>query len=321
MTLSYLSKALLSNDRDSLCPFCGKIVLPQYVMNQYTIGCCKGCGTIAVMNMPADEELTEYYQGFCYNADVSNLRLVQTFPIKKWMNTLVNGSAPRDTEMLDVGGGGGFFAKVFEDFGLGKSTYIDIDAHACDFARNKLGLNQVYQTRATDYLCQQERRYKFIYCRHVAEHLVDPVELIHLCAKSLCIGGVFVLQVPNGISKEQALLYPERWRHSLAKTARENGWSKGYAYLFSLTPRYGFGLDPVRHLWAISPRAIHCIFQQNSEFAVEVSSHSLADPVFSPYYASTSRLGRVRDRFANIVSNVFGSGSHLVAVIKRQGAI
>ena len=93
--------------------------------------------------------------------------------------------------MLDVGGGGGFYAKAFEDLGYGLSTYIDLDFQSCRFA-NELGLKNVIHGNAVlaDY---GDKKFDLIMCRHLIEHLKDPVtfvfDILKLSGKSIKRGS------------------------------------------------------------------------------------------------------------------------------------
>jgi len=221
--------------------------------------------------------------------------------------------------MLDVGGGGGFFAKAFEDFGFGEATYIDLDSEACQFAREKMKLSHVIcdDIARIEQHCQ-DAGFDFIYCRHVVEHLIDPVSLIKKCANLLTDDGVFVLQCPNGLSKE-GLLFPRYWQKFLSKVVASNQWSWPRAFLFSLGPSYGWGLDPVRHLWAISEVGIKALFPEQTTYSARVYSASLVDPVYSPYWRPTDNWDRIAKKITKLTPRRLLPGVHLVAEIRKNG--
>ncbi len=307
----------LDHEKPADCLFCGGRVDHAYELRGRRLGHCSRCGTIGVLEMPRSDEIADYYQGFRFQADPKHYGVVHKEPIRRWMQDL---GLPPHARMLDVGGGGGFFAKAFEDFGFGSSTYIDLDGQACDFARSEMGLESVICDAVENidqYLHGQT--FDFIYCRHVIEHLVDPVKLIHDCAKLLSPDGVFVLQCPNGTSKE-GVLFPSYWMKFLRQARTENRWSRPYAALFSLSDRYGWGIEPIRHLWAISGRGIRESFRDQAEYRVRLSTASLADSVFSPYWRPKGLWERLAGTASHLFAGSVFEGMHLVVEIKRTGA-
>ena len=268
------------------------------------------------MDMPSIEDLQQFYQGFSFQVDASSLNKIKSPLIQEWMSSLINSKS--NGSMLDVGGGGGFFAKAFEDFGLGNSTYIDLDAEACKYASNEMNLDRVYCDKVENlkkYI--GNKKFDFIYCRHVIEHLINPRSLILDCAKMLSDEGVFILQCPNGQSKE-GLLFPTYWLKFLRTVRRSNSWSKTKAFTFSLSRKYGWGIDPIRHLWAISGNGILSIFSEHKDFEVKVKSASIADPVYSPYWQPNSKGEYIAAKFSRRASGLLYNGMHLVVEIRRR---
>jgi len=304
----------MNNESDTSCQFCGSPFLYTYKMLSRSIGRCQNCKTIGVINMPEKNELDEYYQGFSYQNNPNNIDKLLTNDMKQWMVSVMGKNNGR---MLDIGGGGGFFAKAFENFGLGEAVVVDIDADSCEFAKEELGLKRVYQMSVEEPDFEDLGKFDFIYCRHVIEHLINPMEFIKRCSRLLEIGSVLVIQCPNGQSKEQALLYPERWKSYLAKVKRDNKWSKLYSVLFSFTSKYGFGLEPLRHLWAISAEGLESGCNSIPNVNVTMKTAALCDSVFSPYYKSSSQLGFVRDKLDRLLVPGLISGSHLIAEIRK----
>lgn len=307
---------MFTSPSHSICRLCGHIIERSYSISDYDLGSCRNCKSVSVLQMPEMSQLETFYQGFSFQVNLENLQKIETTAIKKWMNRLVGGRS--DASMLDVGGGGGFFAKVFEDFGFGESTYIDLDREACDFAVKEIGLERVVCDKVEnlkEYVGEQ--KFDFIYCRHVIEHLIDPGKLVIECAEMLSETGVFILQCPNGESKE-GLLFPDYWMRFLRKVKSGNSWSTLKALTFSLSSKYGWGIDPIRHLWAISGKGIESLFENNDPFDVVVKSASIADPVYSPYWFPKTRWYRFATRFARRAAGTLYKGMHLVVEIRRK---
>lgn len=137
------------------------------------------------------------------------------------------------------------------------------------------------------------------------------------CAKLLSEGGVFIVQCPNGLSKE-GLLYPRYWLRFLLKVKRSNNWGWMRSSLFSLTSKYGWGLDPIRHLWAVSGTGIAHLFKDSDDYLIKIKCASLADPVYSPYWRPSGRLERWAGGFARILCKKFNLGMHLVVEIRKK---
>lgn len=122
------------------CIFCSSTREVTYSLNGFSISFCKRCKTSGVSQSPSSTDINDFYQGFNFQTDLNTYNSINAPEIKAWMQQL---GLPKNAKMLDVGGGGGFFAKAFEEFGLGESTYIDLDSEACDFAKNQVGLERV----------------------------------------------------------------------------------------------------------------------------------------------------------------------------------
>jgi SAM-dependent methyltransferase len=299
----------------SECAFCGEALAAAYTLNRCKILRCGGCGCFRVAEMPTERELQDFYDGFLFQATPSTISRVMVPRTRDWMAGYVPASGGR---MLDVGGGGGFFAAAFERFGLGDATYVDIDPQACEFASSTMGLSRVIcggvKHLAEDFSGQL---FDFIYCRHVIEHLIDPVDLIRSCASLLSPSGALVLQCPCGTSKE-CIMYPRHWWEYLRAARQSNNWGLAYSWVYSLGAGYGWALDPPRHLWAISSKALKRCVGAMPGFRIRTFTASVADPLWSPYWNTDG----VRRRAVQWVSQrgvgVFVQGAHLIGEVRRD---
>lgn len=296
-----------------LCPFCHGSAEFVHWLNRQPIYRCEHCDTITTHPKPSPETLRSYYQGFRFQGLLQNYDLVKTETTRTWMASHVAPAA----QLLDFGGGGGFYAKAFEDFGLGQATYIDIDHEACRFAKHRLKLENVVNGSLDTLSRSPQPAFDLIICRHVIEHLPHPVATIDRLIDLLSPGGTLVLSCPNGTSKE-GLLYPTYWRKFVEPLARSNGWSLPRSLWCSFTGDFGWGMDPPRHLWAISPRALHSTLVSRADIHFTLKTASLAAPLYSPYHSSGSQLGRWRDRVAALLFGGVLEGMHLIAEIRRS---
>ena len=264
---------------------------------------------------PPEEDIFDFYQGFSFEADHSNLKHFLTDEIKFWIESL---QLPPDSTMLDIGGGAGFFAKAFEHFQFGESTYVDLDSAACSFAKEELKLKDVRNIDLSMLSQQEDKKYDFIYCRHVVEHLTTPTAVIDSAIQLLSDGGTFILQFPNGLSLEY-LAYPRRIAPYAKKLKDSNsfGWIKTIALLTST--RNAFAIDPIRHLWAITTDGVLRYLERYSrEVTFRATTRSISDPVFSPYYRNSHFMDCIRATISRSTLARLRGGAHAVVTIHKR---
>lgn len=307
MSLLNMKKAKLISNTD--CKFCKGQAKFSYKLNDYDIYTCKNCSTSFVQNMPSIEELSKYYDGFsyCINENNKNLLLQQEF--NEWLSSY---GLPDNAKMLDIGGGGGYFSNAFEHFGFGLATYIDLDPQACNYVKENLNIHKVINANVCELQKHTDERYDFIYCRHLIEHLTDPLPLIDAAINLLNDNGVFVLQFPNGISIER-LAYKPYYKNRRKQFIESNSMSKHKAFRLLHSRKTGFGLDPLRHLWAISPKGIRSYLSNKKDIEFNIFTASITDKIYSPYFPNegVSKCKRALYR-------AIGGGAHLVCEIRKK---
>ncbi len=302
------------------CAFCGAWAQPLYRMDAFQIVQCQGCRSSFVDPMPTEHALQHFYNGFLFQADLKNLELYTTPAIGSWLQGL---RLPPGARMLDVGGGGGFMARSFEIFGHGKAWYVDLDSEACRFAREKLGLTRVLNGDVCTLADRMDEPFDLIYCRHVLEHVPNPVRMLDAMAGLLAEGGRLVLVMPNGLSREY-LGYPSLLKGRVERILRANpGWSRSKVWRTFATTRIAHGMDPVRHVWALTRKALVAWAARRPDLDSAITSAPLSDPVYSVY--NTARLGsNWRHRLhAFLVQQSLGrihGGCHLVAHFHKKPA-
>ena len=121
--------------------------------------------------MPDTELLNEHYQGFM--GELSADMLPRFLASGRELFESFGARAGQSQSLLDVGGGGGFFSKAFEELGYGPSTYVDLDPESCRFAREGLGLERVIHGDVAELDKILDTQFDFVYSRHVIEHLPD----------------------------------------------------------------------------------------------------------------------------------------------------
>ncbi len=295
------------------CPFCEGACRFVYNMHEYRIYKCLRCGTGRVSPMPEAGFLTGYYSGFLFAANKENYQPV--LASAKKLYPLLGLSPGGNASLLDIGGGGGFYAKAFEELGYGRSTYVDLDNRACDFARN-IGLSTVLHEDAAS-LRYSGKKYDLILCRHLIEHLPNPALFIMEILKALSKKGRLLLMCPNGNSLEY-LAYPRsNITLRIDTIGQSSRMAKSKVIQRFLCGDILHGIDPPRHLWAITQKGIQSLID-GTLYKATVTTHPLTDMIYSPYYRPGSLGGRAYDLCGTYFFAKIHGGTHLVSVIEKK---
>ncbi len=271
--------------------------VPVYKMGDYAVCKCETCGTGQGSPMPGEAELQEFYKGFLFGADVRNLEIILESAPRLF--SLLGFSKNDGMKMLDVGGGD-FFAKAFEESGYGESTYIDMDSEACVFAREKVGLKTVLNQDAA-MLDAGDGKYDFIMCRHLTEHMVDPAGFILKLTEILAEGGTLLIICPNGDSLEY-LAYPNSNLNSrVEKICAASHLSRIKVVAKLLFGEMLHGIDPPRHLWAVSRKGIRR-FLADKNIKADITTSPLTDSAYSPYYSPKTLSQKIWAFFGDMVT-------------------
>lgn len=296
------------------CLFCNsKKTTFIYNMNDYMIFQCKNCKTSFTYPMPTQDFLTTYYSGFSFQANIHNLPYFQDIKFNKWLFGL---GIKKNSKMLDVGGGGGFFSYVFEYFGYGKATYIDLDDKACEFAQKQIGIQDVIHGDAMQLCSHSNQKYHFIYARHLIEHLINPLPFIDSLLTLLEDDGVLLLHFPNGNSLEY-LAYPQmlEQRKQCVLSSNVNLNAKDLWYKI-FKQQISHGMFPPRHLWAITEKGIKAYFEAKG-LLIDTFFATMDDPIYSPYFKVDSFTKKIKTlTLGKFFASIHGA-SHLVVKITK----
>ncbi|MYM64710.1 bifunctional 2-polyprenyl-6-hydroxyphenol methylase/3-demethylubiquinol 3-O-methyltransferase UbiG [Pseudomaricurvus sp. HS19] len=285
-----------------------------YTLNSFDIIQCVGCCSSTVSVPPSEDEIEKYYDGFMFNARPSRKKFIFNSKIEGWLK---NMGLPANAAMLDIGGGGGFFSHAFESFGLGRAFYVDLDAKACEFARNELSLDRVYNTKVEDISSLPNNKFDFVFCRHVIEHLTRPDELILQAIDAMADRGVFHLQCPNGISLERLGYYSYARKRVKALRKGNPNFSGLSAWALMLGKKIPYGINPINHLWSITEEGLNAFLAGIDGIQYEVFTAPLNDAVYSPWLASG---GVKKTAHSWLMASTLGKirgGAHLIATIKK----
>lgn len=297
------------------CPFCNDKCFYRYNMGQYEIHQCQTCKTGQAYPFPCEEELKKYYDGFKYQTQLEHRPNVEKAARAIFVGLKLppNGNA----KMLDVGGGGGYFSEAFEKLGYGESTYMDLDPKSCSFAREHLGLRNVVNCDVGDMGDHIKEKFDLIYCRHVIEHLIEPVKFLNKALEKLANKGTMIIQVPNGRSLEY-LAYPRsNIRERFGSIKKSNNFSDLKVLWTMVNGGMLHGIDPPRHIWAITSRGMK-EWAKTAGVDVATDMYNLAVKVYSPYYVKGPGLKRkVQDFLGQYLLSSIHGGTHLVARITK----
>lgn len=300
------------------CLFCGGANEPIYRMSGLWIVQCRNCSTATVEQPPSNEAIRKYYDGFLFQACRENISLFVRDEIRDWLQAF---RFPKEARMLDVGGGGGFMAHAFREFGFGEPFYVDLDEKACAFASNELKISNVFNGDVCSFDALKAYRFDFIYSRHVIEHVVNPVDMIDRMIGLLRPGGVIEMTLPNGASLEY-FGHPALLKSRIRTIRQANpGWSTQKVLMLFLSGYIAHGIDPIRHLWAITPAGLRANLSGRDDVTFDVRTAPLDDPVYSMYFSNKcAKSGKTRVR-TRLVAETLGrmrGQCHLIARIRRK---
>jgi hypothetical protein len=152
-------------------------------------------------------------------------------------------------------------------------------------------------------------------CRHVIEHLKNPVTFVLNILKLLSKNGILFVVCPNGNSLEY-LAHPEsNIKDRINTISRSNKLNKLQVICQMLSGNILHGMDPPRHLWAITEKGIRQLLN-NKGYKISIKTFPLSDRALSPYYAPNS----LPERFFGVVGTYAAAkicgGTHLAAIIR-----
>ncbi len=295
------------------CDFCGNKTSFVYKMGEYDIYKCLHCSTGFASPMPDKTTLKQLYDGFITHLNSDLYPKYKNIGDKLFESLGLERN--KSLRMLDIGGGGGYFCKAFEELRFGNAVYVDLDPKSCAFAQKELKIKQVFNCDATK--LDNHEKFDFIYCRHLIEHLTDPTNFITNIYQKLTPDGIFVLQFPNGDSIEY-LAYPyTNIKYRIKKIKDSNGFSLLKTLYLMVSGNILHGMDPPRHLWAISRKGIK-IWSKKNGIPSKIFTRNLSDPLYSPGFRRKKQITGILEDFIglNLLSKIHG-GTHSILILKK----
>lgn len=131
---------------------------------------------------------------------------------EKYLDYHILPHFPKDknARILEIGCGWGKYINHLTKKGY-KPSGIDISKEQVEYAQKKFGLTNVTQADGIEFLTNTKETYDVIYMIDVLEHLdlEDSIKIGKLIYSKLNEGGIFLFQVPNGMSFLTPILYSD----------------------------------------------------------------------------------------------------------------
>ena len=172
---------------------------------------CRACGTVFVVDPPAD--LGPYYAGDYYQFDADGEPAWKSNPTRirsASYRVALLGRHVSPGELIEIGAGTGAFACAARDAGFGV-TAIEMSEQCCRYLSEREGIRAICSDHPLEHLASLPP-VRAVAMWHVLEHLSNPAEVLERTAEWLEPGGVLAIGVPNPRSL-QFRLTRSRWAH------------------------------------------------------------------------------------------------------------
>ncbi|HTT07959.1 MAG TPA: class I SAM-dependent methyltransferase [Gammaproteobacteria bacterium] len=176
------------------CPLCNSARIGFYLeIKGYRHDRCTDCGFAFLNPMPDQRRLNATYQGWrqinqaFYPHAGSRGRKSLLRGLRLW-------GYLRGKRVLDVGCGGGFFVNAARRLGA-EATGLDVDTGSIAYARREFPACRFECMSYDNY--RPERKFDFIHCSEVIEHVSNPHDLMKLFAATLAPGGHIFITTPD----------------------------------------------------------------------------------------------------------------------------
>lgn len=193
-------------DKKGVCNLCGKNgfeLIKDFLRDDRTkfkVYKCLACGHIQILPKPTTEEDKAFYdknmqdKGRGKEIDYEKLRKNNSFDTKRHVR-LISEIFGKNSSILDIGSGYGFFVSALKDSGYNNVKGLEISEERRDISLKHSDVDILSNDVAEG--PGSIGRYDVITLFHVLEHTADPVAFLKMIKKLLNPGGRFVCEVPN----------------------------------------------------------------------------------------------------------------------------
>ena len=184
-----------------VCQICDKNQTYLYHQdNQFNLLECNNCGFIWLDPMPNDSEIKLLYNN-AYNESSESYfikvgeKLKRSRSRAKRFRKLFNKDY--SVSFLDIGSNGGFMSEAARENGF-ISTGIEIDPISIKYAKKNYPKNEYFEGTVEKYTkIYPDKRFDFIYCSEVIEHIIDLNSFMNSIKNLLNKNGFLYITTPD----------------------------------------------------------------------------------------------------------------------------
>jgi SAM-dependent methyltransferase len=192
----------------------------------------------------------------------------------------------KNVSILDFGSGRSYYQKFFLEDGYREVHSLEINRHAVRFAREQLGLDNVFTSSSE----LPQVHYDVVVSNQVFEHLEHPIRMLETTiAPVLRDGGLVCLTLPNWDSANRRVL-GKRW----------------------------LGYSPEDHIWFFSEASIRKVLEDSDSFVVE---RTMIRSAVGKAYDGFRPRGVLRKLAYSLVmkrSERIGRGDQLIVLLRKR---
>lgn len=222
------------------CRLCtSKDIFVKYKFNSCSVGCCRKCGFVQVLEKPNNEELFEIYNPTYFKRGKYVQDRAVDLENKRRIAWLKQNGVKKGGRVLDVGCATGHFIKMaknqFDMWGLDISEFAIEQAHL-----NNPEIAQQIQVGKIEEQDYPDNFFDAIVLWDVMAHLWDPVGTVRRLVKILKPGGILAISTLN-IGALTAHLMGKHWHFMTVPEHLSFFNRQTINHLFKMV-----GLNPIR---------------------------------------------------------------------------
>lgn len=245
---------------------------------------CGDCGFVfAKQSAVPYEELYQQTEDQAYLAESVGRRKAARKVLKRIKKHKRSG------KLLEVGCSAGFFLDEARQAGF-DVTGIELSEWAMNFAKNKLGLTDLYSSVEEGNF--PDHCFDVIVMQDVIEHLVDPAGMLLKLRKLIKNNGILYISTPN-IASRAAKLFKMRWwginafhlfyfsKKTLSQLLMNLGYQPGKCYTYTRYFSLDYLSERVKSYSSRMGRFLHWLFDKTSlsKFCFPVNFYDQLDMI------------------------------------------
>ncbi len=191
------------------CPICGSKNTTQFVKKYrkefditFTYDKCEECSVVFLNPSPSERALEFFYKYYGYYSKIDDQKKYKyeeriTEKSNKIRDEIVSShiDVSKDTMLLDIGCGSGFFLNHMERKYKCNATGIDVDTRA--IKNIKIKNPQINTINGKFLNTEKDNKYDIITMWGYLEHEKRPKEVLEKASALLNNGGVLIIEIPN----------------------------------------------------------------------------------------------------------------------------